>query len=60
MEGLSIRPLTLWSIGGHDVLLNATHDLLNSIVELSGEHNRELNGSLMSLKLIYFYPFFLA
>ena len=45
MEGLAARPLTLWSIGGHDVLLDATDDLLNSIVELSGQHNREPIGS---------------
>ena len=42
MEGLVVRPLTLRSIG-HDVLLEATHDLLNSIVESSGKHNREPN-----------------
>ena len=45
MEGLGVRPLTLWSIGVHDVLLDAAHDLLNSIVELSSQHNREPNGS---------------
>ena len=45
MEGLVIRPLTLRSIGGHDALLDTAHDLLNSIVELSGQHNREPNGS---------------
>ena len=39
MEWLTIRPLNLWSIGGHDVLLDAAHNLLNSIVELSGQHN---------------------
>ena len=36
MKGLAVRPLTLRSIGGHDVLLDAAHDLLDSIVELSG------------------------
>ena len=36
MEGFSIRSLTLQSIEGHEVLLDAAHDLLNSIVELSG------------------------
>ena len=45
MEGYEIRPLTLRSIGGHDVLLDAAHDLLESIVESSGQHNREPNGS---------------
>ena len=39
MEGYVIRPLTLWSIGGHDVLLDYALDLLNSIVESSGQHN---------------------
>ena len=28
MEGFVVRPLTLRSIGGHDVLLNNAHDLL--------------------------------
>ena len=45
MEGLVVRPLTLWSIGGHDVLLDTAHDLLDSIVESSGQHNWEPNGS---------------
>ena len=45
MEGLVVRPLTLRSIGGNDVLLDAAHDLLISIVELSGQHNLEPNGS---------------
>ena len=45
MEGLAFRPLTLRSIGGHDMLLDAAHDLINSIVELSGQHNQEPNGS---------------
>ena len=45
MEGFVVRPLTLRSIGAHDVLLDTAHDLLNSIVELSGELNREPNGS---------------
>ena len=44
MEGFVVRLLTLWSIGGHDVLLD-THDLLDSMVESSGQHNREPNGS---------------
>ena len=42
MEGFAVRPLTLQSIMGHDVLLDAAHDLFNSIVELNGQHNREL------------------
>ena len=45
MEGLVVRPLTFWSIGGHDVWPNTAHDLLNSIVESSGQHNREPNRS---------------
>ena len=45
MERLEIIPLTLRSIGGHDVLLDVAHDLLDSIVELSGQHNQEPNGS---------------
>ena len=45
MEWFAVKPLTLQSIGGHDVLLDATHDLLNSIVESSSQHNREPNGS---------------
>ena len=45
MEGFAIRPMTLWSIVGHDVLLDTAHDLLDSMVESSGQHNRESNGS---------------
>ena len=45
MEELTVRPLTLWLIRGHDVLLDAAHDLLDSIVESSDQHNREPNGS---------------
>ena len=45
MKGLAIRLLTLGSIGGHDVLLDTAHDLLDSIVESSDQHNREPNGS---------------
>ena len=45
MEGFTVRPLTLQSIGGHDVLLDTAHDMLDSIVESSGQHNREPNGS---------------
>ena len=44
MEGYTFRPLTLWSIRGHDVLLDAAHDLLDSIVESSSQHNRNLMG----------------
>ena len=36
MEGFSIRLLTLPSIGGHDVLLDIVHELLDSMVESSG------------------------
>ena len=43
-EGYAVRPLTLWSIGGHDVLLDTNLDLPNSIVESSGQHNRNLMG----------------
>ena len=45
MEGLVVKPLTLQSIGGHYVLLDVAHDLLDSIVESSGQHNRDPNGS---------------
>ena len=45
MEGFAVKPLTLRSIGGHDVLLEVAHDLLDSIVESSGQHNQEINGS---------------
>ena len=45
MERFAVRPLTLRSIGGHDVLLDTTHDLFDSMVESSGQHNREPNGS---------------
>ena len=45
MEGYAVRPLTLWSIRGHDLLLDAAHDLLDLIVKSSGQHNREPNGS---------------
>ena len=44
MEGYAVRPLTLRSIRGHDVLLDAAHDLLDLIVELSGQHNWDLMG----------------
>ena len=44
MEGYVVRPLTLRSIEGHDVLLDAAHDLLESIVQSNGKHNREPNG----------------
>ena len=44
MEGYAVRPLTLRSIGGHDVLLDSTHDLLDSIVESSSQHNQNLMG----------------
>ena len=44
MEGYVVRPLTLWSIVGHDVLLDVAHDLLDSIVESSGQHNRNQMG----------------
>ena len=45
MEGFAIKPLTLRSIRGHDVLLDTVYDLLDSIVESSGQHNWEPNGS---------------
>ena len=44
MEGLAVRSLTLWSFVRHDLLLDAAHDLLDSIVESSDQHNREPNG----------------
>ena len=43
MEGFAVRPLTLWSIGGNDVLLDTSHDLLDSSVEPSVQHNRKPN-----------------
>ena len=52
MEGFTIRPLTLQSIRGHDVLLDIVHDLLDSSIEPSYQHNRKLMGhTLISLKL---------
>ena len=45
IEGFAVRPLTLWLIEGHDVLLSTAHDLLDSIVEPSGQCNQEPNGS---------------
>ena len=45
MEGFAVKPLTLRLIGGHDVLLDNAYDLLDSMVESSGQHNRETNGS---------------
>ena len=45
MGGLVVRPMTRRSIGGHDVLIDTANDFLNSIVESSGQHNREPNGS---------------
>ena len=45
MEGFAVRPPTLLSIGGHDVLLDTTHDLLDSSVKPSGQHNWKPNGS---------------
>ena len=45
MEGFAVRPVSLWSIGGYDVLLDTVHDLLDSMVESNGQHNREPNGS---------------
>ena len=45
MEGLAVSPLILQLIGGHDVLLDTAHDLLDLMVESSGQHNWEPNGS---------------
>ena len=42
MEGLAVRLKTLWSIGGHDVLLDVAHDLLNSIVDLGSNGFQKL------------------
>ena len=47
MEGYAVRPLSLRSIGGHDVLLDATLDLFDSIVESSGQHNQNLMGHIL-------------
>ena len=40
------------------MLLDIAHDFLDSSVELSVQHNRKPIVSLMSLKIIYFNPFF--
>ena len=54
MEEYVVRPLTLRSIEGHDVLLDASHDLLNSIVESSGQHNRNpMDHTLRSVRSLY-------
>ena len=45
MEGFVVRPLTLLSVRGYDMLLDTTHDLLDSMVESSDQHNREPNRS---------------
>ena len=45
MEWFVVRPLAFQLIGGHDILLDTAHDLLDSIVASSGQHNREPNGS---------------
>ena len=45
MEGFAVRPPTLRSIGGHDVLLDTAHDLFDSMVESNDQHNREPNES---------------
>ena len=40
MEGFAVRPVTLWSIRGHDVLLDTAHDLLdqwlNQVANITG------------------------
>ena len=45
MEGFAVKQLTLRLIRGHDVFLDTAHDLLYAIVKLSGQHNKEPNGS---------------
>ena len=35
VEEIVVRPLTLWLIGGHDVLLDTAYDLLDSSAESS-------------------------
>ena len=45
MKGFAVKPLTLRSIGGHNVLLDTTNDFLDASVEPSGQHNRKPNGS---------------
>ena len=45
MEGFAVILVTLQSIRGHDVLLDDTRDLLDLIVESSGQHRREPNES---------------
>ena len=45
MERLVVKPLTLRSIEGHNVLLDTAHNLLDSRVEPSGHHNQKPNRS---------------
>ena len=45
MEGILVRPMTLRSIRGHDVLLDTAHDFLDSSVKPSGQHNRKPNST---------------
>ena len=54
LEGYVVISLILRSIEVHDVLLDASHDLLNSRVESSGQHNQNLMGhSLRSVWGLY-------
>ena len=45
MKGFVVRLQTLRSIRGHDVLLDTTHDLLDSMVKSRSLYNQEPNGS---------------
>ena len=41
MEGLEVIPWSLQSIGGHDILLDIAHDLLNSIVNDENQSTKD-------------------
>ena len=43
MDGFAVIPLTLRSVRVYDMLLDTTHDLLDSMDESSGQHKREPN-----------------
>ena len=45
MERFAVKPLTLYLFGGHDMLLDTAHDLLESKVDSSGLLNWKPNGS---------------
>ena len=45
MERFAVKPLTLLLIGAHDVLLDNAHNLLESMVDSSDQHNWKPNRS---------------